>query len=237
MEQVTDVCAGLAGVALEERRQAMTLQLRKAFGNARFELCTDLDLALSAAGLAPAIVLVAGTGSAAVGKDASGRVVRSGGHGPKKSDEGSAFAVGKRAIKELTAAVTESTQELRNKVLKELSVTSLDGLATLEGASADAVYPCVFPLIARAADEGDELARRLLREASENLAGFVADVQAELQLVGSSFLLGRTGGMIARSKFFDEYLDASLQRVAPNAKLQNLTIPLAEVAAKRALGL
>jgi len=237
IEQLTDVCAGLAGVALPGRARAMTAILQPFFSPARFELCTDLDLALAAAGAAPAIVLVAGTGSAAIGKDASGRVARSGGHGPKSSDEGSAFAIGKKAIRELTKDFRSEHENLSGKILQLLAMPSLERLAELEGTEADAVYPRVFPLIANAADQGEELATRLLREASENLAGFVADVQAELRLGGAVFVLGKTGGMISRSKYFDEQLDAALRRIAPAATLQNLTTPLAEVAAKRALGL
>src|SRR5262245_13648810 len=39
MALVTDACAGLAGVALAERAQAMTSLLKSFFGKARFELC------------------------------------------------------------------------------------------------------------------------------------------------------------------------------------------------------
>ena len=235
--EVTDVCAGLAGVALAERADAMTRLLRPLFGEARFELCTDLDLALSAAGATPAIVLVAGTGSAAIGKDSAGRICRSGGHGPQKGDEGSAFAIGKAAVMELATEDSGDRQQSRNAVLNQFRVVSLQGLAALEGAEADAVYPRVFPVIVEAADHGDEFARRLLKNASESLASFVAEVQTELHLADKFFVLGKTGGMIARSKYFDEQLDANLRRIAPSAEIRHLTTPLAEIAAKRALNL
>src|SRR5262249_6495691 len=66
MDMVTDVCAGLAGVADATRAATMEKILAEAFAGKNFELCTDLDLALQAAGVPPAIVLVAGTGSAAI---------------------------------------------------------------------------------------------------------------------------------------------------------------------------
>src|SRR5882724_9416133 len=49
MEQVTDVCAGLAGVAAPERATAMREILCRFVEGTKFELCTDLDLALEAA--------------------------------------------------------------------------------------------------------------------------------------------------------------------------------------------
>ncbi len=237
MAQVTGVCAGLAGVALAERADAMTHLLQPFFGDARFQLCTDLDLALCAAGAAPAIVLVAGTGSAAIGKDSAGRISRSGGYGPKKSDEGSAFAIGKAAVMELAKDDCGPRQELQSAVLNQFRVAALRDLTALEGAEADKVYPRVFPVIAEAADHGDAFAKRLLQNAPESLAGFVAEVQSELHLAGEVFVLGKTGGMIARSKYFDEQLDANLRRVAPKAEIRHLTTPLAEIAAKRALNL
>jgi glucosamine kinase len=237
MEQVTDICAGLAGVADANRATAMRKTLGEAFAAKKFELCTDLDLALMAAGSAPAIVLVAGTGSAAIGRDLAGRVARSGGHGPKKSDEGSAFAVGKNAVSAVHAAAKEDANDLRGRILEQLGVDSLDKVTGLTGEDADAVYPRLFPVIANAADEGNEAAQNLLLDAAKNLAGFVAGVQEELQLSGMEFVLGKTGGMIERSKYFDETLDAELRRIAPRGRLQILRTPLAEVAARRALSL
>ena len=237
MTQVTDVCAGLAGVALAERARAMAHLLRPFFGSVRFELCTDLDLALAAVQVTPAVVLVAGTGSAAIGKDAAGRIFRSGGYGPKISDEGSAFAVGKNAVIELASDSSGERRELSVLILNQLGVASFQGLTSLEGAEADAIYPKVFPVIAKEADRGDKFAMGLLEQAAKNLAEFVADVQIQLQLSETSFVLGKTGGMIARSKYFDQQLDAHLRSVAPKAELRHLTTPLAEVAAKRALTL
>lgn len=237
MDEVFGVCAGLAGVALAERAAAMNGHLRGLFGPAQFELCTDLDLALSATGAAPSIALVVGTGTAAIGRDGAGRVARSGGHGPKQSDEGSAFAIGKRAVFDSAKANHASAAELGRQILKHLGASSLESIAGLEGTEADAVYPRIFPIVAAAADEGNELAKTILRESAQSLAGFVADVQRQLHPLASEFVLGKTGGMIGRSNFFDETLDAELRRVAPLARLENLQTPLAEVAARRALSL
>ena len=235
MDQITDVCAGLAGAAAPERAAAMRKLLGEFFAGKNFELCTDLDLALAIAGERPAIVLVAGTGSAAIGRDRTGRVARSGGHGPKKSDEGSAFSVGKSAVEAVQNAMNDGAANLRKRILQQLGTETLDQAVGLTGESADAVYPRLFPVILNAADEGNEISRNLLRHAVKNLAHLVGDVQEELKLSGAEFVLGKTGGMIGRSAFLDEILDAELRRVAPQATLQVIGTPLAEIAARRAL--
>lgn len=236
MQDVTDVCAGLAGVALAERAQAMIALLRDFFGGARFELCTDLDLALAAAGPPPAIVLVAGTGSAAIGRNATGPAIRSGGYGPQHSDEGSAFAVGKNAVKRLASA-DAGAESLRGKLAQLFPTRSIELLLSLQGAEADAVYPRIFPIVASAADEGDQLAQHLLDQAAASLANFVADVEEQLKFGDATFVLGMTGGMIGRSQYLDARLREALHRIAPNANIQHLQTELVAVAAKRALGL
>ncbi|HLZ13140.1 MAG TPA: BadF/BadG/BcrA/BcrD ATPase family protein [Candidatus Acidoferrum sp.] len=235
MEQVTDICAGLAGVAAPERAAPMREMLSGFFAGRKFELCTDLDLALAAAGASSAIVLVAGTGSAAIGRNGVGRVARSGGHGPNNSDEGSAFSVGKRAVEAVKSGAGGSASALRARILEQLGVESAESISGLEGDAADAVYPRVFPIVANAAEEGDELARGLLHDAAKSLASLVKAVHAELGIAGMDFLLGKTGGMVGRSNYFDDMLDAELRRIAPQAKLEILRTPLAEVAARLAV--
>jgi len=237
VEQITDICAGLAGVADAGRAAAMTKLLNAQLPGARFELCTDLDLALMASGTAPSIVLVAGTGSAAIGRDAKGHIARLGGYGPGKSDEGSSFAVGKRVVVKVVNSQEQVGIELRRRILEQLGLESLENAVGLEGVAADAVYPRVFPVIASAADEGNEIARHILRDAAVNLAGLVAGVHQELKLGSTEFILGKTGGMVERSRYFDVALDAELQQVAPRATVQILRTPLAEIAARRALSL
>src|SRR5262249_48160560 len=151
-----------------------------------------------------------------------GRIARSGGHGPQRSDEGSAFAIGKRAIHECATRTDGASRELQQKILFELGAASLAAISHLTGADADAVYPSVFPLVAATADAGNDLSRKLLLDAAKTLAQFVEHVQTDLHLNAAAFVLAKTGGMIGRSNFFDEALDKELRQVEPRANLQIL---------------
>jgi len=77
----------------------------------------------------------------------------------------------------------------------------------------------------------------MLRERDGEFGGICGLFQEELGLSGREFALGKTGGMIGRSNYFDVTLDSGLQRIAPRAKLEILSTPLVEVAARRALSL
>src|SRR2546428_4541411 len=79
IHEVAAVVAGLAGTTRHDLAERMRADLSRLFPGSAVKLCTDSELALEAVGESPAIVLVAGTGSAAIGRDAAGRVVRIGG--------------------------------------------------------------------------------------------------------------------------------------------------------------
>ncbi len=97
-DAIAGICAGLGGVGRLEAAVQIRAAIAAAFPRTAVKVCSDLELALSAIESGPAIVLVVGTGSAAIGRDAQGLVLRAGGHGPLLGDEGSAYDVGRRAV-------------------------------------------------------------------------------------------------------------------------------------------
>src|SRR5579863_8745560 len=96
---VARVCAGLAGAGREGVAHLMLEFLSRQFPGALVRVAADYEIALEAAvGSGPGVVLIAGTGSVAYGRDSSGRTARAGGYGPWIGDEGSAFEIGRRAV-------------------------------------------------------------------------------------------------------------------------------------------
>jgi N-acetylglucosamine kinase-like BadF-type ATPase len=237
LEEVAGLCAGLAGTAATEAARKMKKLLMEEFPGKLVHVCTDLELTLEATGEGPAIVLVAGTGSAAVGRDIQGRIARVGGHGPLLGDEGSAYDIGKRAA---IAAFREydrsgATTELGAKILQELRMNDWHELQTLVHAAPDDVFPKIFPLVGKVADEGDAGAREILQLAAAELAGLVKDLVDRLELRGQRFLLVKSGGTVHRSRYFDEQVDQRLRDVAPKAEFGTLAVTAAEAAAHIAL--
>jgi glucosamine kinase len=237
--QINAVCAGLAGVGSSQSHEEMLRLLTGMFPKAAVRLITDLELSLEAAGQSPAIVLVAGTGSAAIGRDADGHTVRAGGHGPLLSDQGSAYDVGRQAV---AAAVrsrdrTGIETALGTKILHHLKFSSWTELRDRARTSADEVFPRAFPVVAAAADAGDTSAQSLLHSAAHEIA-ILADALVErLHLRDSTFYLAKTGGIIGVSKFFDTELDIQLKQIAPHANIGLLPVAPAEAAACVALEL
>jgi N-acetylglucosamine kinase-like BadF-type ATPase len=237
--QISVLCTGLAGAGQPEAEMKMRRLLRQEFPASAVHVCTDLDLTLEAAGNGPAIVLIMGTGSAAVGRDAEGRIFRIGGHGPLLSDEGSAYNIGHRAS---IHALSEFDRLQRNstlgaRILRESGARTWEEFRSRVTALPDDVFPRIFSIVAGAAENGDATARQLLQDAAQKLAGLVRDLIERMQFTTQKFCLIKSGGMIGRSKFFDQQVDDCLHQVTPLAAFQELALPPAEAAARIALKL
>jgi len=225
--------AGLAGTANSEMREHTRVALEKTFPGVRLTLLTDLEAALAAAGEGQVIVLVAGTGSAAIGRNKRNEIVRSGGWGPLSSDQGSAFDVGRRAIAAATKSHTEmgAPSTLEQQILVQLGCSSWPEVQQRAEAAPDQVYPRIFPVIAAAADAGDAAVRGILLSAVAELSSLVKEVADRLGFHRTEFKLAKTGGMFGRSTFFDEQFDTAATRILPHARLGGLRISPAEAAA------
>jgi glucosamine kinase len=239
MAQISGICAGLAGAAQTEAKLKLKKLFEKEFPGKFVHVCADLDLTLEATGSGPAIVLIAGTGSVAVGRGCDGQTARVGGHGYLLDDEGSAYDIGRRAVRAALRAEDrgEKDSALVKRILDELGASGLAELQLRVYEGPDQVFPRVFPVVAAAAGEGDETARSLLYHAAANLSALVSELVIQLQLKAHKFLLVKRGGMVGPSAYFDEVLDAQLLRAAPLAEFGNLTMTDAEAAASMALRL
>jgi glucosamine kinase len=116
---------GLAGLRGRDERDRLQERLREATGVEVF-VADDTEIALVGAfGGDPGIVVIAGTGSNAFGRDAEGRSARAGGYGFLLGDEGSAYWIASQAIR---AALHSHDGTGSKSDLLELAVTGFYGL-------------------------------------------------------------------------------------------------------------
>jgi len=233
--EIASLCAGLAGTARPENHARMKQLLEEKFPGVAIELCTDLDLPLAAMADGPAIVLVVGTGSAAVGRDQTGKQSREGGYGAAGSDEGSAFDIGRAAVSSARKASNAEEFALSRQILRHLGCSSWQEVDAKASANADEVFPRVFPVVAASADAGNALAQLLLNSAAAKLAQIASRLAESLGMAQQAFPLAKTGGTIGRSQFFDQALDRALGAMLPRAVIRPLLADPAETAARIAL--
>jgi glucosamine kinase len=236
---VAAVCAGLAGVGQAGDAEKMRTLLAGEFPQAVVRVCTDLELVLAAAPAGRAMVLVAGTGSAAIGRSANGEVTRIGGHGPMISDEGSAYDVGRRAVigAQREFDRTGKDSELGKRILREMGSPQWAGLRKRVQSAPDEVFPRLFSVVAALADSGDETSQGILRNAAYKLVSLATTLAERLHLADEPFPLIKTGGMIGRSKYLDAQLHERLRVTLPQAAACSLEIAPAEAAARLAVEL
>jgi glucosamine kinase len=234
--EVAAIAAGLAGTGKPEMKEGMRASLAATFPGAAVNIFTDLEISLAAAGEGPVIVLVAGTGSAAIGRNAQGEIWRTGGHGPQLGDDGSAFDIGSRAV---AKAMKEREQQgtdsmLGRKILEQCGCASWQELQQRAAAEPDSVFPSIFPIVAAAADAGDAGAREILLQAAGELSSLLNAVAEHSGQGREKIRIVKTGGTVGRSAFFDAQLDAALKRVLPQAQIGGLQMSPAEAAARAA---
>jgi N-acetylglucosamine kinase len=235
---VLALCAGLAGTGLRENRDQMKQFLAQRFPGALIDVRMDIELSLAAMPPGPAIVLIAGTGSAAIGRNITGSMQREGGFGPATSDEGSAFDIGRSAVAAARAVHSNAeSDQLTRQIFQHLAISSWHELDTKSAASPDSVYPPIFPVVAAAAAAGNSVARSVLSDAAKKLAAISQRLAESLNLLQQPFHLAKTGGTIGRSRFFDRAIDKELRSKLPNAIMNPLRVQPAEIAAWLALQL
>src|ERR1700693_2094636 len=171
-DAIAALCAGIAGVGAARAAEKMRALLAVAFPRVAMKVCTDLEIALAATGAGPAIVLIAGTGSAAMGRGVNGEVRRAGGLGPQVGDQGSARDVGRKAAAAARLERDRSGEEsaLGKQLKRQLGVANWRELETRISPPLEQVYPQLFPVVANAADARDPMAREILRTAAQDLA-------------------------------------------------------------------
>jgi len=93
------ICLGIAGVDRARDAEAVRSIMRRIGFKSRVLVVMTALVALTAgAGDDPGVVLIAGTGSIAYGRDGAGRAARAGGWGYLLGDEGGGFWIGRAAL-------------------------------------------------------------------------------------------------------------------------------------------
>jgi len=239
-DAISALCAGIAGVGTVKAADRMRSLLAAAFPSVVMKVCTDLEIALAATGTGPAIVLIAGTGSSAMGRGVNGEVQRAGGLGPQVGDQGSARDVARKAVAAARSELDRSGEEsaLGKQLKRQLGIANWREFENRIGnAPPEQVYPQLFPVVANAADARDPMAREILRAAANDLGALVKTLADDLNLQHVPFRLAKTGGMIGHCAFFDNELDSRLREATPTAKIGLLPISPAHAAALLALEL
>lgn len=234
------ICLGIAGVDRPADADAVRGIMRRIGFNTRTLVVNDALVALVAgAGDEPGVVVVAGTGSIAYGRNAAGQAARAGGWGYLLGDEGGGFWIGRAALSAvvrqfdgrgpvtlLTGLVLQhmhlaSPAELIHEIYyRDLQHRAIAGLAAL---------------VQDATDAGDAVAWQILSRAGAELAAAAAPVITRLGMRGEAFPIVLAGGIFRGVPGLRGDVESRLSEVAPRSTVRLLEVEPAVGAVRLAL--
>ena len=213
---VAAACLGIGGVDRADERARFADWARQVIAP-RVQVVNDGEIVL-AAGLLEnwGVALIAGTGSIAWGKTRDGRIARAGGWGYLIGDEGSGFELAREALRAATQAA-DGRGEPTKLLVAILNYWELNSAMELvprvyRSGLAPADIARLAPLVVRAAEEGDAVARRLIERAAAELANTVVGVARSLQLRDKKIPLALAGGLLLEAELLSKNLRAELTR-------------------------
>lgn len=238
---VAALCLGIAGADRPAHREVVRGVLERLGFRRRVRVVHDAEVALTAG--APdglGVVLVAGTGSVAYGRDPDGRTARSGGWGWLLGDEASAFWLGHAAVRQGIRGADGRGPEttLLERICRRVGVESAQDLADWFYRQ-ETPRPPVAELagvVEEAAEEGDTAAAVLLDQAADHLARAARAVAVRLTFPGSYpvILAGGTfracPGLVARIEDRLGLPGARVERLAVEPARGAVTLALQELA-------
>lgn len=233
---VAYILAGISGAGEPAARAEIQANLKPVFPKATIVVASDLILSLAATGEIPSLVVIAGTGSAVLGRTSPLELARAGGFGPIIGDAGSANDIGRKTVARCFQKFLNKERFLLTDEICRTFDCTWPQFVDLAREQPTVIFPKVFPIVAKAAESGDLSARALLSMAAANLVEQVREVVDHLQLQDTGFFLAKTGGVFDGSPFLSEQFDLLLGQMVHNARPGPLPRPVAESAAMLARG-
>jgi N-acetylglucosamine kinase-like BadF-type ATPase len=164
-----------------------------------FKFTHDAEIALTGATAGqPGIIVIAGTGSIAFGKNADGKLARAGGWGYLFGDEGGAFDLVRRALR-AALAMEEGWgphTALRDQLLTHTGAASANALMHNWYNQFDRTKIALLArLLDETANQGDAISQQILESAGHDLAALVSHVHGMLFPIGEVVHVSYVGGV------------------------------------------
>ncbi|MFC1554651.1 N-acetylglucosamine kinase [candidate division KSB1 bacterium] len=209
------VC-GFAGVGRESDRSEVRTILDDLGFKDRSTVNTDIEIAFNGAfPEGEGIVLNAGTGSIALGRDKHGNFIRCGGWGFLIGDEGSAYYMGREAIRYAFHSYDGRKPEtiLLDKFCEVFSLSSFDEIIPkiYDGSISNTEIAGLAPLVIKAYEKNDRIGQIIIAHTVTHFAAMVNTVKNKMNRSNERVDLCLSGGLfknkILRKKVFEELID------------------------------
>lgn len=234
------ICVGMAGVDRAADAAVVRAILARIGHRAQSVVVNDALIALEAGvSSGPGIVLVAGTGSIAYGRDGQHRAARAGGWGYVLGDEGSGYWLGRQALRSVVRASDGRgpATMLTPRILAHYQIARAYDLVheIYNGGLKPSAVAALASHVQSAAAEGDQVARELIRVGAHELASAARSVAVRLSLQKPAIVLA--GGIFRAVPLLRERVTNDLDELLPRSSVRTLTVEPAFGAVRLALAL
>jgi len=226
-EPVAAICLGMAGVDRPQDADLVRAMLVRLSHSIPVLVVNDALIALEAGvESGPGIVVVAGTGSIAYGRDSRDRAARAGGWGHLLGDEGSGYWLGRHALQAVMRAADgrAPATALTARVLQHFGLGRPPDLVheVYARLSQPSAIAALSGLVLAAAAEGDAVAAGILDAGADELTAAAMAVARQLQLDSCPVLL--SGGVFRSSPHLTSRVTARLSEALPGMAVRPLGV-------------
>jgi glucosamine kinase len=169
----------------------------------------------------PGLVVIAGTGSTALGMNARGQFWRTDGWDYILGDSGSGYDIGRNGIRAAMAALDGrgAPTRLAHELGARFGVESAEDMRRLvDSTPFGKLETASFSAnVSKAADDGDLTARDILAHAGHELALQAITIIRRLRLAGDAFPIGLVGGVFKSEPWVTEPFHRLVGQAAPRA--------------------
>jgi N-acetylglucosamine kinase-like BadF-type ATPase len=204
---------GAAGAGRPPEREELRTAIRSENIVGSVTVTTDIEIALAAAfEHGPGIVVSAGTGSVAVGRDQNGKRHRIGGYGWQMGDEGSGYAIGRASLGAVSRAVDGRSPPtaLSQRLLQATRSSDFDALVRWAAGASPAEVAALAPHVLAVAAEGDPLAKGIADYAARELSQLAICLLPKMELT-PPVRVAITGGLLSPDQALRRALLAKLR--------------------------
>lgn len=173
----------------------------------------------------PGILVISGTGSSIMTRDASDSINLTGGHGALLGDRGSAYRLGLSGLEACAAALdgTGAETSLSERLFDHTTCTSIDQLILWGNRASKSDIAAIAPLIIKCAGNQDEVAADLVAAQAAFLADQTVMAKHSGQFDDNVPVL-LYGGLLSRSEIFRTVYTEALRNLWPSAQPQLVTL-------------
>jgi len=224
IRDVRHAYCGIAGADHPTHRAEVVNALSVFFPNGNFTVDSDARIALTAAiGFGSGIVVIAGTGSVAFGRNDAAVEARAGGWGPTLGDEGSGYWIARKGLSAIVRAYDGRgpATKMTDLLCDDFEMCRPEDLPRFVYASSTHADDIARygRLVVEAAGLNDPVALAILDTAGRELGSCVLAVARRLRLTDSDFPVGYVGGAFHAKELLLDPMRAEIARLAPHARV------------------